>query len=123
MGLTDIVDINNYPGPKHVIDMSDQLALTKEQVIETKKLIDFVIHSTIDRGKEFLYAENELVNIFENGNIDENILRTKLDEIEKLRSEIRFIHLNTYLQMKQILTSYQINKYYELRRNDEKLKN
>ena len=76
--------------------------------------------SAVAKGGEIVQAEEELGKLFEAGTINEKMLRSKLEEIGKLRAELRFIHLQAHVRMKQILTPEQIKRYAELRGHEAK---
>ena len=40
MGLALAAELNRYPGPKHVLELSDQLKLTREQKDATQAIYD-----------------------------------------------------------------------------------
>ena len=114
-GLAIVADLNNYPGPKHVIDLKVELGLTRDQLKKTEALEKGVSSSAVAKGAEIVQAEEELFQLFEAGTVSEKALRTKLEQIGKLRSDLRFIHLQAHLRMKQILTPDQIKQYGEIR--------
>jgi Spy/CpxP family protein refolding chaperone len=123
MGLATIADVNNYPGPKHVINLKAELGLTRDQLKKTEALDKVVSSSAISKGEEIVQAEVELYQLFEAGTVSEKALRSKLEQIGKLRSDLRFIHLQAHLRMKQILTPDQIKQYNEIRGRENKLEN
>jgi len=123
MGLATIADVNNYPGPKHVISLKTELRLTREQLKKTEALDKVVSSSAVAKGEEIVLAEEELYKFFEIGTISEKALRLQLEQIGKLRADLRFIHLQAHLRMKQILTSDQIKQYNEIRGRENKLEN
>ncbi len=123
MGLATIADVNNYPGPKHVISLKAELGLTRDQLKKTEALDKVVSSSAISKGEEIVQAEEELFGLFEAGTVSEKVLRTKLEQIAKLRADLRFIHLQAHLRMKQILTPDQIRQYGEIRGRENKLEN
>jgi Spy/CpxP family protein refolding chaperone len=123
MGLAEIAEINNYPGPKHTLDLKNELGLTREQLKKTEALEKVVASSALAKGEEIVLAEEELSKLFEAGTISEKALRSKLEEIAKLRADLRFTHLQAHLRMKQILTADQIKRYAELRGHETKHEN
>ena len=123
MGLATIADQNNYPGPKHVISLKSELGLTRDQLKKTEALDKVVSSSAIAKGEEIVLAEEELVKMFEAGTVTEKVLRAKVEQIAKLRGDLRFIHLQAHLRMKQILTPDQIKQYNELRGRENKPQN
>jgi Spy/CpxP family protein refolding chaperone len=121
MGLAEIAESNNYPGPKHTLDLKNELGLTRDQLKKTEALDKVVASSALAKGEEIILAEEELSKLFEAGTINEKVLRSKLEEISKLRADLRFTHLQAHLRMKQILTPDQIKRYAELRGHEAKL--
>jgi Spy/CpxP family protein refolding chaperone len=123
MGLAEIAEINNYPGPKHTLDLKNELGLTRDQLKKTEALDKVVASSALAKGEEIVLAEEELSKLFEAGTINEKVLRSKLEEIAKLRADLRFTHLQAHLRMKQILTPDQVKRYAELRGHETKHEN
>ena len=123
MGLASIADENNYPGPKHVISLKAELGLTRDQLKKTEALSKVVSSSAIAKGEEIVLAEEELVKLFEAGTVTEKALRVKLEQIAKLRADLRFVHLQAHVRMKQILTPDQIKQYSDIRGRENKPQN
>lgn len=40
MGLAKVTELNHYPGPKHVLDLAEQLKPEQKQIDSTQKIID-----------------------------------------------------------------------------------
>ena len=120
MGLAAYAEENGYPGPKHVLELKDQLGLSRDQVKKTEALENLVKISASAKGEEVVQAEEELNKLFEAGTINEKILRSRLEQIGKMRADLRFIHLQAHLRMKQLLTAEQIRHYNELRGHEDK---
>jgi len=106
---------NGYPGPKHVLDLKDELGLTHEQLMKTGALEKVISSSAVVKGAEIVQAEEELNKLFAAGKVNEKLLRSKVEEVGKLRADLRFIHLQAHVRMKQILTVEQLKRYAELR--------
>ena len=123
MGLAEIAEVNNYPGPKHTLDLKNELGLTRDQLKKTEALDKVVASAALAKGEEIVTAEEELSKLFEAGTISEKALRSKLEEIAKLRADLRFTHLQAHLRMKQILTPDQVKRYAELRGHEAKHEN
>jgi Spy/CpxP family protein refolding chaperone len=123
MGLAEIAEVNNYPGPRHTLDLKNELGLTRDQLKKTEAWDKVVASSALAKGEEIVTAEEELSKLFEAGTISEKVLRSKLEEIAKLRADLRFTHLQAHLRMKQILTPDQVKRYAELRGHEAKHEN
>ncbi len=115
MGLATFAEMNGYPGPKHVLELKDQLGLTQDQVLKTEGIMKGVQVSAKQTGQEIVELEEELNKLFETGKITEKTLRARLDNIGKLRGQLRFIHMQAHVKMKGVLSDNQIQKYVELR--------
>jgi len=120
MAMASYAEENGYPGPKHVLDLKDELGLTHDQLMKTEALEKVVGSSAVVKGEEIVQAEEELYKLFAAGTVSEKMLRVKLEEVGKLRADLRFIHLQAHLRMKQILTAEQTKRYSELRGHEIK---
>lgn len=120
MGIAEIAETNSYPGPRQTLDVKNELGLTRDQLKKTEALNKVVASAALAKGEEIVLAEEELSKLFEAGTISEKVLRLKLEEIGKLRADLRFIHLQAHLRMKQILTPDQIKQYAELKGHEAK---
>lgn len=120
MGLAALAELNGYPGPKHVLELKDELKLMRDQQKKAEALVNLAKVSASAKGEEIVEAETDLNKLFETGTLNEKIVRSKLEYIGKLRAELRFIHLQAHMKMKQILNSEQIKRYNELRGHEIK---
>jgi hypothetical protein len=123
MGLATIADLNNYPAPQRVIELKAQLGLTRDQQKKTEALEKGDTSAAIAKGEEIVQAEQDLDTLFASGTISEKVLRSRLEGIGKLRADLRFIHLQAHLRMKQILTPDQLKLYAEIKGHEAKLEN
>lgn len=115
MGFAKAAELNHYPGPRHVLDLADKLALSAEQRQRTQALFDAMQQRAMTLGRELVEKERALDERFATGVIDEPSLRTLLQEIGYLQAELRHVHLATHLKQKAILTRHQVVLYDRLR--------
>ena len=115
MGLASFAEMNSYPGPKHVLELKNQLGLTQDQEKKTETLMKGVQVSAKLLGAEIVGEEESLSKLFESGKITEKILRARAERIGTLRGQLRFIHMQAHVKMKTVLSSNQIQRYTELR--------
>lgn len=115
MGFAKAAELNHFPGPKHVLELSDQLALTPEQKEKTEDNFELMKEEAVSLGRELIDSETELDRLFSNEGIINNRLESRLAEIGKLQAKLRFVHLNAHLKQKEILTPHQVMLYDELR--------
>lgn len=115
LGYAKVAELNHFPGPRHVLDMTQELSLTDEQVRQTQEIFDTMQARAIALGKEFVKKEQELDRQFASNSIDTDSLKILLSDIGALRANIRYVHLNAHLAQKPLLTKHQIQMYDQLR--------
>lgn len=114
-GFAKPAELNGYPGPMHVLELADQLALTSEQKAASEALL--LKHKTEVRelGRSFISAEEALDRLFSSGLVNAEALRMAIDHSAKIQSRIRNAHLETHLQQTALLTTEQNAAYQRLR--------
>lgn len=115
MGLASSAELNGYPGPKHVIQLRNELGLTLDQLRKAEALMEGVQASAKVIGQQVVDEEESLENLFQSGSPDERKVQSSLQEIGRLRADLRFLHLQAHLRMKEVLTPEQIQKYNKVR--------
>lgn len=115
MGLAKAAELNHHPGPKHVLELASELNLSDEQRRRTQEVYQAMHERAVSVGTQIVEKEKELDALFGRGIIDENTLRQSNQKIAQLQGELRFIHLQAHLQMKQILSPEQREQYDQLR--------
>jgi hypothetical protein len=102
MGLALAAELNGYPGPSHLVELSDQLGLTPDQLSKLKGMFDAMKADTIPIGERLVALEAELDQLFAENLISE-------------QAHLRDAHLRYHLQARAILHLSQIRRYAELR--------
>src|SRR4030088_1295366 len=115
MGLALAAELNGYPGPSHLVELSDQLALTAEQVSSLKGTVDAMKAETIPIEKNLVAQEQELDRLFAENVISEQQLKAATQTIGETQARLRNAHLRYHLQARAILQPSQIRRYAELR--------
>jgi hypothetical protein len=114
-GLAKAAELNGLPGPKHILEMKEEIELTVEQEESVIALYRDMNKEAIKLGNELIEYEQELNNRFAERNIDEKILNKLLENISETYKSLRFTHLSAHLKTPTILTENQIKKYNKLR--------
>ena len=114
-GLAKAAELNGMPGPKHLLEMKDKIALTAEQAAAIGKLYAAMKGRAVALGKRLVALEGILNAAFAGRDIDETRLRVTLDKIGRVRAELRYVHLATHLKTPALLSSGQIEDYNRLR--------
>jgi len=115
MGYAKAAELNHYPGPRHVLDLADKLALSKEQIERSTSVFNDMQITAISLGERLLEKESELDSRFARGDIDSKSLQQLTDEIGALTARLRFVHLNAHLKQQALLTKTQVENYDQLR--------
>lgn len=108
-------ELNHYPGPKHVLELADELQLSGEQLRRVEAVFEAMREKARNLGVEIVAAERELDVAFAGGTIDDGQLRWRTAAIAELQGQLRAIHLAAHLTTREVLTQQQIERYDELR--------
>ncbi|MDX1429127.1 MAG: hypothetical protein R3282_02515 [Rhodothermales bacterium] len=115
MGLALPAELNGYPGPKHVIELADELELSTEQRQATQDIFDRLKSSAVELGKKIVHLEKELDAAFANHSISPESLESMTSEIGSLKGLLRATHLRAHLEQTDVLNPAQRHRYVELR--------
>jgi hypothetical protein len=115
MGLALAAELNGYPGPVHVLELADALALSDEQRARTKALIDEMKAETIPIGERIIADETALDRLFNERRVTRASLDAATARIGAAQGELRAAHLRYHLAMAALLSPPQLARYRELR--------
>lgn len=108
-------ELNGYPGPRHTIDMAEELELTEEQLAQVQALFDDMQSAVIPLGEKYLESVAELELTFREGTITDEYLQSQLEKITGIEAQMRYVHLSTHLATIDILSHDQIMQYNMMR--------
>jgi Spy/CpxP family protein refolding chaperone len=115
MGLALPAELNGYPGPAHVLELSDQLGLSAEQKARVQRLFDSMRAEAVPLGERLLEQEAALDQQFASRSVTPERLKAATAAIGVTQGKLRETHLKYHLQTAQILTPDQMRRYSELR--------
>jgi Spy/CpxP family protein refolding chaperone len=115
-----IAEKNGYVSPQRILELKDELDLTKGQINKIDEMLRILPVSATVKGQEIVEAEEDLNTLFALGTMNEKMLRKKLENVGMLRAALRFTHLQVYLKAKQILSSNQWYRLKELQARESK---
>lgn len=115
MGMALPAELNDYPGPKHVLEMAADLELSAEQRAAVQAAYDAMHAEAVRLGEAVVERERRLDALFAGGTATPEALRAALDEIGRLQAELRYAHLAAHLETRSILTPAQTARYGHLR--------
>ena len=115
MGYAKAAELNGYPGPAHVLELSEKLSLSADQRRETEIIFSQMEAAAKDLGADLVKAERALDDAFRSKKIDESSLSKLVQDIGTIESRLRTVHLRAHLNQTKILNNEQITGYIELR--------
>ena len=114
-GFAKAAELNGYPGPAHVIELADQLALTPAQMQSTQQLMREHKERARHLGADLIAAEQALDRLFSERRADAAVVASAAERIGLLQAQLRAEHLNTHLLQTALLSAEQARRYSELR--------
>lgn len=114
-GMAFAADRHGYPGPLHVLELGDALRLTTSQTSQVRTLESAMFAESRPRSAALLAAERRLDALFTSGRATEADLASLVADVERLRGEVRLVHLRYHLKTRDLLSEEQRLVYHERR--------
>lgn len=108
-------ELNGVPGPRHVLDLADELQLSHHQVTQVQAVYDEMHAAVIPAGGRYLDALRALEEGFRTGALTEAEVHAGVTEVKRLEGELAVAHLTAHLRTAELLTPDQIAAYNRLR--------
>ena len=116
MGYAKAAELNRYPGPMHVLELADKLALTPEQHAATERLMKEHKAQARAIGARLVEAQESLDELFRAGGVEQAALAKAVEHTGRIEAQYRLSHLETHRRMRALLTEEQVAQYDKLRR-------
>lgn len=111
MGLALAAELNGYPGPLHVLEHADTLALTSDQRARTAALFEAMKAEAVLLGERLIEQEGELERLFATRSVQPSSLEAATSTIGATHEKLRAEHLGYHLAMMDVLTPQQVRRY------------
>lgn len=115
LGYAKAAELNGHPGPKHALELADELELSPEQRTAVQASFDRMHAAAVAVGADLLAAEAELDRRFAHRHLDAGKLEELTGRIGELEGRLRYVHLAAHLETDALLTPEQRARYAELR--------
>jgi len=115
MGLAKAAELNGYPGPKHVLELAEKLALGAEQRQRIEAEFARMKSEARRLGEQVIAAEQELEKLFAAGNASDAEVERLSAKVAELQGKLRAAHLKAHIVTSQVLTAEQAHQYQQLR--------
>ena len=114
MGLALAAELNGYPGPSHLLELADQLALTADQRAIVKSMFEAMKAEAIPLGESLIAQETALDRSFASRTVTPESLQAATAAIGETQARLRDTHLKYHLSTAEILQPQQLQRYAEL---------
>jgi LTXXQ motif family protein len=114
-GMAKLAELNGYPGPRHVLDLANELELSNRQKENITTIYDNMKNKSVELGQEILNVEKIANEEFINKTITDSQMKQLIFKSSEIYGQLRYAHLSTHLKMLAILTPEQVNLYNNLR--------
>ena len=115
MGLALAAELNGYPGPMHLLELADQLALTADQRATVKAMFETMKAEAIQLGENLIAQEAALDRLFAGRTVTPQTLQAATAAIGETQARLRDTHLKYHLSTAAVLQPQQLHRYAELR--------
>jgi len=115
MGYALSAELNSYPGPKHVLELGNELELSPEQREGVSASFESMNTQAQELGGRLVDLEAKLDAAFAEGSINAVDLQSQLVALGAVNADLRFVHLRAHLETTELLSQGQIEKYGMLR--------
>jgi hypothetical protein len=115
MSLALSAELNGYPGPRHVLELVEQLGLTDQQRADVQRLFDDMTAEVVPLGEKLIAQEAELDKLFARRMVTPSSLGSATAAIGATQAELRNAHLKYHLLTSGLLTAAQMQRYSQLR--------
>jgi Spy/CpxP family protein refolding chaperone len=115
LGYALPAELNGYPGPKHVLELADELSLSEGQRARTQALFDVMQERAAALGRQLVAAESELDQAFAERTVTPERLEQMAAASARLEGRLREVHLVAHLKQAELLDDRQRAEYARLR--------
>jgi len=114
-GYARMAELNSYPGPRHVLDLRQDLHLTVEQTEQIEAAFVQMQAEAKQVGHKILQHEAQFSTDFASRTISEDDIRRQTEALGQLYGRLRAVHLQAHLQITPLLSAEQLAQYNTLR--------
>lgn len=114
-GYARTAELNSYPGPRHALDLKQELNLTTDQTKQIEAVFVQMPTAAKQMSQEILQREAQFSADFTDRTISEDEIKRQTEALGQLYGQLRAVHLQAHLQITPLLSVEQIAQYNALR--------
>jgi Spy/CpxP family protein refolding chaperone len=115
LGYALAAEMNGYPGPRHVLELADQLGLDADQKSRVQRAFEKMRKDAITAGEALIASEAHLDRLFALKQVSYDRIDAQTAVAAGQEARLRAVHLKAHLEMAEILTPEQTESYNRLR--------
>jgi len=115
MGYATPAELNGYPGPRHVLDLSEELKLSDAQQQASERVFEEMKRAAVPLGEQLIEAHRALESAFQDRRASADGIAALSARIGDIEGRLRAVHLSAHVAERALLEPGQIARYAELR--------
>jgi hypothetical protein len=115
MGFAKPAELNQYPGPRHVLDNAEALELSETQRTAIEASYERMKSEAVPLGRQIVDVERRLDALFAERRANTPAVTRLTSEAAELQGRLRAVHLRAHVEVRDLLSATQIQKYGTLR--------
>jgi len=115
MGMAKPAELNQYPGPRHVLDGAETLELSQAQRVAIDAVYQRMKAAAMPLGRRVVEVERRLDALFARREASVDAIGRLTREAADLQGRLRAVHLRAHVEVRHLLTADQIVHYVSLR--------
>ncbi|MDB5013658.1 MAG: hypothetical protein JWQ25_1860 [Daejeonella sp.] len=121
--MVKVAEVNNYPDPCRVIEISNHLKLTPAQLSKLTTIKSSLEFKAKEMDGFINQQEKKLNDLFASGKAEEGSIIYYTNKLGLYEGELRNAYLQAHLKTRYVLTPAQLNKYNQLEGTAKKSNN
>lgn len=111
LGYAKAAELNGWPGPLHVLELSDALALTVDQHTKITAIREAMLVEAKKLGEDLVAAEIALDVLFLESAPDVAAVVDATAKVGAIEAKLRAVHLAAHIETKPLLSRHQTMIY------------
>ena len=107
LGYAKSAELNGWPGPLHVLELADTLALSMDQRSKISAIREAMLAKAKPLGEGLIAAEVALDALFAEGSPDVAAVADATAKVGAIEAKLRAVHLAAHIETRPLLSRHQ----------------